>query len=360
MKKLLLLIFMLVTTQVFAQRFGINAGLAKSTYSAVGKTYRPGYSKSDISTSSKTGIILGGFVDVALTQNLVFRPGFSLVGKGAVEYNTFTNNGTPRRMIEHIGFLAFDFPFNIIYKIKGGKGHFLFGGGVTPGILSEYNFDGFDLGANGLAGYELANGLSANVTYTYGLLNVATNALYYESLKNRHLGIVLGYTFPRRSTTKPVSPEAGTDPFPPPATTAKVLFAELGGPGGVPSLNFDTRLEKSRKGWGFRAGFGFLNDQDGEGFAIPVALNYLVGERSHFFEMGAGASLYKFNERSQSSFFDFPNENGIAPFAWFGYRYQPLAKGFFFRAGFNKFLIKGTGELMNAPFPSLSFGYAFQ
>jgi hypothetical protein len=211
-----------------------------------------------------------------------------------------------------------------------------------------------------LAGYEVANGLSATLNYNHGLMNIADKAYYYESLKNRQLGLVLGYSFARRNATKQDSPQPGADGSPLPLEKAAALFAELGGPGGIPSVNFDTRLSKSRQGWGLRIGFGLLHDQDGEGFAIPFAFNYLAGQRSHFFEAGAGASIYKFHERSQSSFFDFPAENGIAPFVWFGYRYQPVTRGFFFRAGFNKFLISGTGEVMNFPLPSLSFGYTFR
>lgn len=77
MKKHVLLFFALATTQNFAQRFGINAGLAVATYNAVGKVYMPGYGKSDISTSPKTGIILGGFADFALGKNLCFGRGSS-------------------------------------------------------------------------------------------------------------------------------------------------------------------------------------------------------------------------------------------------------------------------------------------
>lgn len=291
----------------------------------------------------------------------MLRPGLQLVTKGAVEKNTLTNNGTPYRMTEHINFTAVDLPLSILHKRKAGKGQFLVGGGVVPGILTENStFDGFDFGATILTGYELANGLSANMTYTHGLSNVATNAFYYESLKNRYLGIVLGYRFPQQVTKTPGSVNTKTKPSEVLAKPAKAIFAELLGPGGLPSLNFDTRLTKSLNGWGFRVGIGLLNDQDGEGFAIPVAFYYLVGSRSHFFETAAGAGYYRFHERSQSSLFDFPGEKSVVPFVWLGYRYQPVKKAFFFRAGFNKFLRKGTGTVMNYPFPSLSFGYSLQ
>lgn len=360
MKKVLVVCFLLTTAQTFAQKFGITGGLALAKYDAVGKTSMPGYSKSDITTSNKNGIILGGFVELELIQNLFFRPGLQLVTKGAIENNTFTNNGTPYRFTEFINFSALDLPLNIIYKIKAGKGNLLLGGGVVPGILSDSRFDGLDFGANVLTGYELAKGISANVTYTHGLKNVATNAPYYESLKNHYLGVVLGYTFPRQQSTRTGTPASTAEPLQEPSKPATALFAELGGPGGIPSVNFDTRLTKSRNGLGLRFGVGLLNDQDGEGVAIPLALNYLVGERSNFFEIAAGAGYYKFHERSQSSFFDFPKDKSVIPFVWFGYRYQSAAKRFLFRAGFNKFLVSGTGEIMNFPFPSLSFGYSFR
>jgi hypothetical protein len=76
MKKLIIL-FLLATTQTFAQRFGVNIGFARTTYSVIGKAYQPGYALSNISTSAKNGIILGGFADFALNKNWVFRPGLS-------------------------------------------------------------------------------------------------------------------------------------------------------------------------------------------------------------------------------------------------------------------------------------------
>jgi hypothetical protein len=360
MKKLIILVFTLITTQTFAQRFGIKAGLARTTYKAVGKTYIPGYAKSGISTAGRNGITLGGFVDVALNKNLMFRPGLSFVTKGAVESGTYTGNGLSHRYLTHFNFTAVDFPLDILYKMNGGKGHFLLGGGIAPGLLTNQELNRFDAGVNVLAGYQLANGFSANVTYHHGLLNVATKAFYYESLKNRHLGIVLGYSFPQQTAAKPGSSKTETAPLPVPSKPVKALFAELGGPGGIPSLNFDTRLTKSAKGWGLRIGIGSLNDQDGEGFGIPLSFNYLAGKRSHFLEMAAGAGLYHFDESNQSSLFDFPEENSVVPFVWFGYRYQPVEKRFFFRAGFNQFLRRGTGAIMNFPFPGLSFGYSFR
>jgi hypothetical protein len=123
MKKLLLF-FTLATTQLFAQRFGINAGLALSTYNAVGRTALPGYAKSDISTSGKTGVIVGAFLDVALSERLALRPGFSVVRKGAIENSTFTNNGTAYQFVERISFTSLDLPLNLLYKMKAGSGSF--------------------------------------------------------------------------------------------------------------------------------------------------------------------------------------------------------------------------------------------
>jgi hypothetical protein len=303
------------------------------------------------------GVSSGAFF---LNKNWVFRPGLSFITKGANESGTYTGNGLSHPYTSRFNFTAIDLPLNIIYKTKAGRGHLLLGGGIVPGLLTTYSLDKFDVGVNGLAGYEMSNGFSANITYQHGLMNVATNAFYYESLKNRHLGIVLGYRFRQPITARQGEIKTETAPSPALLKPAKAVFAELGGPGGFPSLNFDTRLAKSAKGWGLRIGVGSLNDQDGEGFSIPVAFNYLAGKRSHFFEMGIGAGFYHFTEHNESSFFDFPEENSVIPFVWLGYRFQPEEKRFFFRAGLNQFLQSGTGEFMNFPLPALSFGYSFR
>lgn len=141
----------------------------------------------------------------------------------------------------------------------------------------------------------------------------------------------------------------------------KIIYAELGPPGGLLSVNYDVRFKPSSSGLGFRAGAGMLFDFYNLGYALPVALNYVAGREKNFFEAGTGASLFHFKETNQDSWFNFKKETFVAPFVWLGYRYQPTEKRFTFRAGVCQFLndfnlptVFGIPSL----YPSLSFGYA--
>jgi hypothetical protein len=81
------------------------------------------------------------------------------------------------------------------------------------------------------------------------------------------------------------------------------FFAELGGPGVLFSANLDTRFKKSIRGWGGRAGLGFVTASeykytppntyewnDASAITIPVQVNYIFGKDAspHAFEVGAG------------------------------------------------------------------------
>lgn len=126
------------------------------------------------------------------------------------------------------------------------------------------------------------------------------------------------------------------------------------------SFNYDTRLTKSHAGLGIRAGAGLLFDFYSFGYAVPVALNYLVGEGDHHLEAAAGVSLFHFKERNQDSWFDFAEDNFVTPFAWIGYRYQPVQKKFVFRAGFTQFTRSGMPVVLRFPVPGFSFGYSIR
>lgn len=107
------------------------------------------------------------------------------------------------------------------------------------------------------------------------------------------------------------------------AGAAKTLYGEIGGPG-VLSINYDQRF-KGEKGLGFRAGIGGISVVAGGFFTVPVALNYLIGSKSNYFELGAGiSSITIYNG---ASFFD-QNASALFGHISFGYRYQPEQKGF--------------------------------
>lgn len=129
------------------------------------------------------------------------------------------------------------------------------------------------------------------------------------------------------------------------------VFAELGGPG-LASLNFDTRFSKNNDGIGGRAGIGgFSIDGSGVVF-VPLGLNYLLGkDNKNFFEVGAGVTpVFGAGDLAGE---DFSNTFGHI---LIGYRMQPAATGFTFRAFISP--VFGSGYFVPY-FGGVSFGYKF-
>lgn len=199
MKNLLLIICTLITIQSASQTiepaaqitFGLKTGLSLSNYSA---SYHPPHSPG---TAIRPAFIFGGYIDILLSKNLYLRPEAITLMKGA--YEKASENGVSYKISRN--YRTIDFPVDIIYKTKrAGQQRLLFGAGVAPGIiLNNYNYGVFnkgDFGLNILSGYEFPIGLSFNLNYTYGLVNIttATNP-DFKSLKSRYLGITLGYFF---------------------------------------------------------------------------------------------------------------------------------------------------------------------
>ena len=117
------------------------------------------------------------------------------------------------------------------------------------------------------------------------------------------------------------------DITPPPARQA--IYAEIGGAGVVLSLNYDTRLTKKEGGLGVRGGIGYSCSSTPSFLTVPVGLNYLLGRKGNFLELGAGLSyLHVTNNR--------------------GYDYLPLA---------NKAFYKDQTDLL---FETLNIGYRRQ
>lgn len=79
----------------------------------------------------------------------------------------------------------------------------------------------------------------------------------------------------------------------------KFVFAEILGSGGVYSLNYDFRFDKNTiNKWGLRAGIEYLplNTYNYSGDKLtystvlfPFMVNYLIGKRNKFLELGLGA-----------------------------------------------------------------------
>ena len=120
------------------------------------------------------------------------------------------------------------------------------------------------------------------------------------------------------------------------AQKSKSVFLEIGGNGGLASVNFDSRLNKTEKHLGYRVGFGFIPpsynffDSEPTIWTIPVGLNYLIGGRRHYFETGLGLTYYFFKGTTSDIWGIYENDKGsgflFIPSA--GYRYAPTGKAF--------------------------------
>jgi len=113
------------------------------------------------------------------------------------------------------------------------------------------------------------------------------------------------------------------------------LFLEVGGPGLAISLNYDKRFSKdNRDGWGFRIGTGYFGDGGNTVFTIPFQVNYLIGNGSNFFELGAGTTFLNSTGDNTGKTFIFDRVTGFIGTATMGYRYQPEVSNLNFRIGF--------------------------
>ena len=135
-------------------------------------------------------------------------------------------------------------------------------------------------------------------------------------------------------------------------SSAKAVYAEIGGPG-FASINYDMRFAKKEDGFGFRAGIGGFTIDNSSIMFFPMALNYITSkDQKNYFELGLGLTPVSIsNGSSSSSHFSttFGHMN-------IGYRLQPKAGGFLFRAGITP--IFGNGFFFPY-YAGLSFGYKF-
>ena len=127
------------------------------------------------------------------------------------------------------------------------------------------------------------------------------------------------------------------------------VYAEAGGPGILYSFNYDFRFNKVA----FRLGASYLGVEDGiDIFAIPATIVYLVGEGSHFLELGGGAGYLR------AIPFDYldlvPSRPLVYGIGIAGYRYQHPNGGLFFRAGISPLI----NDEAIAPLVYISVGFS--
>ena len=149
----------------------------------------------------------------------------------------------------------------------------------------------------------------------------------------------------------------------------KSVFLELGGNGLVVSANFDARFTKSEKGFGFRAGIGFVpavNTGEADVFVpstpgaltIPIGINHLAGHAPHYFESGLGVTYVHVSGTVSSDFWGYSEDVtgsavGFVPSV--GYRYAKTGKAFQGRIFISPIISSGGASF----WAGLSLGYKF-
>ncbi|TFF34105.1 hypothetical protein [Mucilaginibacter psychrotolerans] len=150
---------------------------------------------------------------------------------------------------------------------------------------------------------------------------------------------------------------------------AQSVYFELLGPGAIYSANYDTRFKNRQDGLGGRIGISYYADGGDQLFTVPVVVNYLLGKKGKYFEVGAGITYFSVNSNTvffKSSnnyengtndiYYGRKNNSGIFGSLNFGYRYQPADGGFMFRGGVSPII---TSEQFVPYWPYISFGYCF-
>ena len=141
---------------------------------------------------------------------------------------------------------------------------------------------------------------------------------------------------------------------------AQNIYLELGAVGLFVSVNYDTRFSQQRDGLGARLGIGYPPATHDPIFSIPFQLNYLIGKKSSFLELGAGATLLSTIGNYQRSFFGnyyYAGRTIIIPTTTIGYRHQPVKRGINYGVSFNPLLWDGRTVI---PYFGLGVGYTIK
>lgn len=140
------------------------------------------------------------------------------------------------------------------------------------------------------------------------------------------------------------------------AQPAKSVYAELGGPG-LASANFDIRFSNSEGGLGGRIGVGGFGVDGFTVVGIPIGINYITSkDERNYFEVGGGFTPVFTNDKTLNTNGSSDNFQTSFGHLWIGYRSQPKAGGFIFRAGVCP--VFGKGFFIPYYF-GISFGYKF-
>ena len=119
------------------------------------------------------------------------------------------------------------------------------------------------------------------------------------------------------------------------SANASQIYLEGGGSGVIYSINYDGRFGKYENGLGFRLGIGGAS-VSGDGYvAIPAQVNYLVGSKGQYLELGGGITYLSVSD----IFFDGESSSTVVGSFVVGFRKQPFGKkGLTWRVAFTPFI----------------------
>ena len=131
----------------------------------------------------------------------------------------------------------------------------------------------------------------------------------------------------------------------------KSIFLEIAGSGGLGSINYEQQFYKKQKTeltW--RAGLSFapVDKNNGNGIIFPLMVNSIIGKNAHKLEFGLGQGI---TVNTKGSFFTLTT-------AAVGYRYQPVAKKWFYRVTYTP-LISYLFNFQIQQWAGISIGYSF-
>jgi len=195
------------SAQHLAITSGAKAGIAFNALPKAGEVFDPLIGKGSVDTSSKTGLVAGGFVQFAFSERLSFQPELLFVMKG-VKLDEAANGGTVTAKVNYM-----EFPLLVRYSAAIGNGLSAYAlVGPTFGLKAsssaqvdapsktvDLDIDGairsFEVGLAFGGGVERGPYL-LEARFTLGLNDIANDTVpHVDALRNRTVAIVAGIRF---------------------------------------------------------------------------------------------------------------------------------------------------------------------
>ena len=148
--------------------------------------------------------------------------------------------------------------------------------------------------------------------------------------------------------------------------TRSVNIEVLGSYGAI-GASFDSRL-KSDSNWGYKVGLGYGFEYQknnsftsfGNVISLPINAYYLIGEKNHYLELGAGVSPV-YTNYNYSHLEDRATDFSYFCFTQVAYRYESLKSPFVLSVGVDLAIKTPGSHITNAVgfLPKVSLGYRF-